>query len=113
MILPNHVLNPKGRFIVVVPHTGVVVPEETGVILTDEQKGHMDKYSAEFYTPFTDIGATVIFSDVHRYVVEANRGRDDTSDMGSVMTIDFQGNPIARPDIDPGSREEPRHHHHA
>ncbi len=81
-----HSLNKGNNLLVIMPHAGNVVPEEirSKYIINSEFLNGYDKFSKEIFLPLLNLGANVLYSDVHRHVVDLNRKRDDFSDGGVI-----------------------------
>ena len=89
---PDRIMNNEGKFIVMIPHSGTNIPDDSfngNRIITSGYKDANDLYSREIYLPLAEIGGTILYTDIHRFVVDLNRGREDRSDGGVIRSIDF------------------------
>jgi N-formylglutamate amidohydrolase len=84
------IINPNGTFLVVLPHTGSNIPKNLEhLLLNEEQKNDYDLGSYEVFNQLVDLNASVIYSDIHRYIVDLNRKRNE-----AIHEKDFDGNKL-------------------
>lgn len=95
-----------------VPHAGTLLPESLRARLRPEALDlcdtdwHMDRIARDLLPE----GAGLICARPSRYVVDLNRPADDVplyagATTGLISTIDFDGNPLYRPDQEPDAAD--------
>ncbi len=80
---PVVVVSPRGAprpIIVEVPHAGLGIPPEVAAELALDEAGikrDADLYVHELYARAPELGATLIYTEISRFVVDLNRADDD------------------------------------
>ena len=85
--------------LVEVPHAGVGIPEAVrGELALDDEgvKRDADLYVDRLYERAPELGATLVFTEISRFVVDLNRAADD------VDSLSVAGHPSPRPEAPRG-----------
>ena len=99
--------------LVSLPHDGSGIPEALAVRMTPEARRAPDTdwHVSRLYAFVRELGASILVPRHSRYVIDLNRGEDDTSlypgqnTTGLVPLVRFTGEPVYLPRCEPDSAE--------
>src|SRR6478672_2117510 len=95
------------------PHDGSAIPDDLKARMTPAARGAPDTdwHVSRLYDFARDLGASILVPAYSRYVVDLNRGEDDTSlypgqnTTGLVPLVRFTGEPVYLPGAEPDADE--------
>ena len=99
--------------LVSLPHDGSAIPDALAARMTPEARRAPDTdwHVSRLYAFARDMGASMLVPRWSRYVIDLNRGEDDTSlypgqnTTGLVPLVRFDGEPVYLPGMEPDARE--------